>query len=642
MEPTLCPPSEPGPSAPVGVLRGRSGSRYTLGSAPIGAGAQAEVWPGIREDGFAVAIKIARPQRSAIDALDAEGRYLEALARGGADCTVTCIDHVEWDGRPGLVLPRLPRDVDACVRARITADPGRAIEGVLLVGVEVARALSALHLAELARPGEPGQLVHRDVKPENVLVDATGAVRLADLGGSLLADGRAPRELGVFGSPHWAPPDQMLPGLAEPNPTWDTYAACVMVFYWVAGARPSFQADPSARLQPRGRELFRLMTRMAAARPPDRAPAIEALFAAREGVRAADVIDPGASSRFEAADRARLARGLLGLADAEVYGDEALQAANEALIVVLERGTSPHVAPSPTHRYGRAAELADALEGIARGLGVARRVRAARGALPPLRIERTVADPPRGERQVLIPDLGSLIVTAPPWQRWEARRRGSLGPPVLSPALRVRPDLYLRGLVASIVVSMGVLAVWPSAPPASTDDPARSTVRVLAGASVGAAGAAVGPFRIMRTEVSNGAYATCVSTGACPPLSWSTPGSPWQLGVGVKGETFRLLAGDRQPAVGVTWEQASSWCAWAGGSLPTEAQWERAARQAGAVRLVGNTWEWTATPGGARASSRVLRGGAFDTPLVNVGATRRLDRPDQVSPTYSFRCAFPD
>ncbi|MDP2313157.1 MAG: SUMF1/EgtB/PvdO family nonheme iron enzyme [Pseudomonadota bacterium] len=698
MEPTLCPPSDAGPTPPAGVLNGRSGVRYTVGPAPIGAGAQAEVWPAVRDDGLSVAIKFARPARSAIEALDSEGRFLEALSRAGSGCTVPCIDRVEWEGRPGLVLPRLPSDVGDLVRAQIAAEPGRALEAVLQVGVQLARALAALHVAELASPGSgsgDARLVHRDVKPENVLVDATGAVRLADLGGSLLADGRATVELGVFGSPLWAPPDQMLPGMAEPNPTWDTYAACVMVYAWIAGLRPTFQADPAPRLLPRGREILDRMNEMAVAGPAERIPAIEALFRVRDGARVEDVIDRRAPTRFSTPDREALAAGIVALADAAVYGDDALQGALFELIAVFERGLAPHVAPSPPNRFWRADELAEELEGVARRLAVARRNRANPPIALPLGIERTVVERAGTgvfERHVMLPDFGSLIETAPLWQSREARPVVSAQPPVPT------EHKGARGWWLPLAVVVAVFAVWPALPPpSSVANPGAQTALVPAGALApgwrgGSTGAAVGSvvpaFRIARTEVSNRAYAACVAAGACEPLAWAAPGSPWELGVGTRGSAFRLLVGDRQPAVGVTWDQASTWCGWAGGRLPTEAQWERAAfgdeeprprswpwgetppdctranlgacglgltvavdsltpgaSAWGAVHMAGNAWEWTDTAargGGAR----VLRGGAFDTSESPRGGqrapARTQDRPSRVSPTYSFRCVFPE
>ncbi len=71
-------------------------------------------------------------------------------------------------------------------------------------------------------------------------------------------------------------------------------------------------------------------------------------------------------------------------------------------------------------------------------------------------------------------------------------------------------------------------------------------------------------FGIDRTEVTNASYERCVRAGACS-ASIVTPGSP-------------LLGGADHPVVGVSWTDAASYCAWVHGRLPTEAEWERAAR----------------------------------------------------------------
>ncbi len=78
-------------------------------------------------------------------------------------------------------------------------------------------------------------------------------------------------------------------------------------------------------------------------------------------------------------------------------------------------------------------------------------------------------------------------------------------------------------------------------------------------------------FLLDTTEVTNAAYSGCVGAGRCKPYR-----SNVARGFGAGPEaTFR---GPQQPVVGVSWFDASDYCAFRGKRLPTEAEWERAAR----------------------------------------------------------------
>lgn len=92
------------------------------------------------------------------------------------------------------------------------------------------------------------------------------------------------------------------------------------------------------------------------------------------------------------------------------------------------------------------------------------------------------------------------------------------------------------------------------------------------------------PFWIDTYEVTNASYKQCVDAGACRP--------PASTGSNEYTTYFGDPSYDNYPVNQIDWADAMQYCTWAGEQLPTEAQWEKAARGTDErIYPWGNTWD---------------------------------------------------
>jgi tRNA A-37 threonylcarbamoyl transferase component Bud32 len=212
------------------------GDRYALRRV-IGRGGVGQVWEA--EDtvlGRAAAIKeIALPDRlteAEREAVRARVmREARAAARLNHPRSVTVFDVIEEDGRLWLVMELVDGETLA---ERVQRSGPMSPAEAAAVGLQILDALEHAHAEGV---------VHRDVKPSNVLVLADGAVKLTDFGIASLADDARITSTGmVLGSPSYMAPEQATD--AGATPATDLWGLGAALYFAVEGVGPFDRGEP--------------------------------------------------------------------------------------------------------------------------------------------------------------------------------------------------------------------------------------------------------------------------------------------------------------------------------------------------------------------------------------------------------------
>ncbi|WP_437893758.1 SUMF1/EgtB/PvdO family nonheme iron enzyme [Sorangium sp. So ce124] len=695
------------PSDPFGWVGATIGGKYRL-DAVVGEGGFGVVYRG-QHLGFdePVAVKclkllgsLAPAERASFQRmlLD-EGRLLHRLSRASAgivqalDTGAAVSPSGEWT--PYLVLEWLhgvPLDREIAER-RARGDAARPLAEAVALLAPAAYALEVAHAQGVA---------HRDVKPANLFLAEIGGrrtLKVLDFGiakvlGELSSMTQAMAETGsalrAF-TVHYGAPEQFHHRFGATGPWTDVFALALVLIEVASGNRALLGSDVTQLYIAATDPAFRPSLQGAGVSAPD---AVEAV------VRRALAIDPR--------ERYRTAGELWGALEA------AMATAAPAGAVALEAGIPP----------------AGAAPGAA-ALGVAGTERVAAGP-PAGGLPTSVGAPPTSVGAPPTPSLTTmrgLATSAPPLAAPQPA-----SPPPAPQAVRAAPRRRLLPALASSVAlaaaaGAGAVAfVRYRAPddarparalggltaPQMKAPPPPDMVRVPAGRfTMGSekGGKSERPphdvtltraFDVDRTEVTVAAYQRCVEAGRCTPSGLHGPRAT-DADVEQRGAlcTAADPAKSQHPISCVDQAQAAAYCAFAGKRLPTEAEWEYAARGAdgreypwgneapgcahaivsrppgqgcggrgkgtqevgsakagaspsGALDMAGNVWEWVADgwdPGvyargaqtdpqvPATGSRGVLRGGSWDFSASTAKATFRLAYDREAGDVSTgFRC----
>lgn len=182
-----------------------------------------------------VAVKVLSERYADNEAV--RGRFtregLAAARLSNAPSTITIFDVGEHDGRPYIVMEYLAGGSLADRLSSEGAQPiGRSLEWLR----QAAAALDAAHA---------GGIVHRDVKPANLLLDDDDCVKVADFGVASAADLASFTEAGtVVGTAGYLAPEQARGETA--TPASDRYALAVVAFELLTGTRPFARESATA------------------------------------------------------------------------------------------------------------------------------------------------------------------------------------------------------------------------------------------------------------------------------------------------------------------------------------------------------------------------------------------------------------
>lgn len=599
----------------------------------------------------------------------AEGKLLHQLSRATAD-VVQCLDvgfavsptHVE---SPYLVMEWLDgTTLDRELRA--TRGQTRSVEDAMALLEPVARGLAVAHDQGIS---------HRDVKPANMMLTEVGGrptLKVLDFGIAKAPDDATTSNAAFdgFGSamqaftPRYGAPEQFSRKYGPTGPWTDVYAVALLLVEIITG-EPALEGEDPVQLY--------IETSDVQKRPTPRARGAEVTDVVESVMARALSVDPRSRHRTmgEFWDAMHAAVGTRSTRIKSVR-PPMLSKPTSTPPPAFHRAESDPIAPQPT---------GDIRTGTTGTITVLVREQRKRQVVWIAALVGTVA-----------------VVGAAIWKMNDSSDNAvptvDAGPLLVAPSASAGPVATLDAGAEASSAPASMVSIAPATFTMGSDEGTKAEkpahqVTLSRG------------YQLDRTEVTTSAYGACVAAGACTPNVLRKDGPKGEI---TTTSTSCNAPGDpnfaHQPVNCINYEQAAAYCKWAGKRLPTEAEWELAARgtdgraypwgnaaptscrqaivgglegpcgsrigtyevettvdgvsPSGAFDMAGNVWEWVADAFDTYPKERVvdpflpprpgtrgiLRGGSWDYSGTAAKTSMRLpiDR-SWAQPSIGFRCA---
>ncbi len=419
-------------------------------------------------------------------------------------------------------------------------------------------------------------ILHRDIKPQNVIIDQQGCAILVDFGLVKLWDPNDPQTRTVLrgmGTPEYAPPEQYGKQGQSTDPRSDLYSLGATFYHALTG-----QAPPTASDRMADPELFRPVRALS----PQVSPTTDAVL-----LRA---LEPARQQRWNTANEMAAALG-----SEIVYHHPTTPPSQPDAAHAWDSGTA--VMPQTLSERKAFPDWAWVLLVIVGLMGVLWGL-SSRENMPPAELVI---------KTVVVTQEVVKVITATPSPEPEPAQtvEPTSGPPIASVSHGLG-DTWTRPADGMVMVYVPAGEFQMGSAEGDDDEEPVHTV-------------ALDAFWLDRTEVTNAQFQKFVNATGYETLA-EPFGVDWKHPEGPNSQAV-----NSHPVVLVSWHDAVAYCEWAGARLPTEAEWEYAARgPKGLTYPWGNEWDCSrgnfATDCGSDTYSRTAPVGSFPGGASWVGA----------------------